>query len=336
MKKIIVTGGCGFVGHHFIEHMLVNTDWHIIVFDKMTYAANGLDRLRDIKAFDNERVITFTVDFTRPLSTGLFKECGDADVILHMGAETHVDRSISDPGLFVYSNVVGTYNLLEFARVISPEAFIYFSTDEVFGPAPEGVFYKEWDRYNCCNPYAATKAGAEQLTLSYMKTYKLKGFIVNCMNIFGERQHPEKFIPTIIRKVRHGEVITIHGTSDRKKSGSRFYIHARNVAAAIYWLISRFEQREKYNVVGEREFTNLLLAQTIADIMGQPLYYEIVDFHSSRPGHDLRYSLDGSKLEKMGYEIPVSIDKSLEKTVEWTLANDKWLYLQGGDSEINR
>jgi dTDP-glucose 4,6-dehydratase len=324
--KLLITGGCGFVGHHFVEHFLKQTDWDIITFDKLTYAASGLDRVRDINAFDDKRVHFYAVDFTREISEGVIQECGDVDYILHMGAETHVDNSISDPKPFVYSNVVGTFNMLEFARKCpNLKAFVYFSTDEVFGPAPEGVDYKEWDRYNSTNPYSATKAGGEELVLAYMNTYKLPGYITHCMNIFGERQHPEKFIPICIRKIDKGETVTIHGTPDKQKAGSRFYIHARNVANASHFLLDNFEQREKYNIVGEKELSNLELAQRIADAMGKELKYEIVDFHSSRPGHDLRYSLNGEKMRSIGWETPMTIDETIKSVVEWTLKNRKWL-----------
>ena len=325
--KVLITGGCGFVGHHVVEHFLKTTDWDIITFDKLTYAASGLDRVRDISAFDDERVSFFTVDFTREISEGVVQETNDVDYILHLGAETHVDNSIEDPKPFVYSNVVGTYNMLEFARLCKNlKAFVYFSTDEVFGPAPEGVAYKEWDRYDCTNPYSATKAGGEELVLAYMNTYGLKGFITHCMNIFGERQHPEKFIPKCIRKIEAGETITIHGTADGKQSGSRFYIHARNVANAVHFLLDKFEQREKYNIVGEMEISNLDLAKMVADAMGHnSLKYEIVDFHSSRPGHDLRYALDGGKMESIGWKVPMTIYESLKSTVQWTLRNRKWM-----------
>jgi len=324
--KILLTGGCGFVGSHFIEHWLKNTDWDIVTFDKLTYAARGFDRVRDIKAFDDKRVTFFTLDFTREISEGIIRECKDVDYILHLGAETHVDNSIKNPKEFVYSNFVGTFNILEFARRCSNlKAFVYFSTDEVFGPAPEGVDYKEWDRYNSTNPYSATKAGGEELVLAYMNTFKLPGYISHCMNIFGERQHPEKFIPTCIRLIERGEKVIIHGTPDKKKSGSRFYIHARNVANATHFLLDNFEQRDKYNIVGEKELSNLELAQKIADAMGKKLNYEIVDFHSSRPGHDLRYSLDGRKMRKMGWDIPMTIDETIKSVVKWTLENRKWL-----------
>jgi dTDP-glucose 4,6-dehydratase len=323
--KVLITGGCGFVGHHIIEHFLKNTDWDIITFDKLTYAASGLDRVRDISAFDDKRVIFYAVDFTREISEGVIQECSDVDYILHLGAETHVDNSITNPKVFVYSNVVGTFNMLEFARkCIDLKAFVYFSTDEVFGPA-YGKDYKEWDRYNSTNPYSATKAGGEELVLAYMNTYGLKGFITHCMNIFGERQHPEKYIPKCIRLIEKGDVVTVHGTPDRKQSGSRFYIHARNVANAVHFLLDKFEQRDKYNIVGEMEITNLDLAQMVADAMGKELKYEIVDFHSSRPGHDLRYALDGRKMAKMGWEVPMTIHETVKSVVQWTLRNRKWM-----------
>lgn len=327
--KIMITGGCGFAGHHFVEHFLKNTDWEVIIIDKLTYAASGLDRVRDIEVFDGKRVKFFAYDVTNPLSAGIHKESSCVDYILHLCAETHVDNSIKNPAPFVYSNVIGTMNMLDFAKGCDNlKAFVYFSTDEVFGPAAKGVEYKEWDRYNCTNPYSASKAGGEELTLAYMNTYGLPGFITHTMNMFGERQHPEKFIPLCIRKILRNETILIHGTADGKQSGSRFYIHVRNVAGATHWLLNNFKQRDKYNIVGEKELTNLELAQKIADILEKPLSYKIVDFHSSRPGHDLRYALDGSKLKNMGYDLPITIEKSLKKTVEWTLdpKNKKWLY----------
>jgi len=220
--------------------------------------------------------------------------------------------------------------MLDYAKQIDwLEGFNYFSTDEVFGPAPEGVNYKEWDRYDSSNPYAATKAGGEELCLAYANTYNMPIFITHGMNCFGERQHPEKFIPLIIRSVLNGDEITIHADRTATVPGSRFYIHCRNVASALHFLLSRFEDRDKYNIVGEKEVTNLELAQLIADIMGLPLRYKLVDFHSSRPGHDLRYALDGTKMKILGWELPVDFEDSLEKTVKWTLEeeNIKWLYV---------
>jgi dTDP-glucose 4,6-dehydratase len=325
MKKLLITGGCGFVGHHVIEHFLKATKWQIITFDKLTYAASGLDRVRDIQAYDSKRVAFYSLDFSVPISHGVLRECRDVDYILHLGAETHVDNSIVDCMPFVYSNVLGTANMLEFARLCQRlRAFIYFSTDEVYGPAPPGVAYKEWDRYNCTNPYAATKAAGEELVLAFMNTYGVPGFITHTMNIIGERQHPEKYLPKCIRAVQQGTKLTIHG-SPEGKPGSRFYIHARNVAHALHWLLDKFEQREKYNIVGEREVDNLELAKLVASVMEQPLDYELVDFHSSRPGHDLRYALDGTRMADMGWSVPMAFEDTVASTVRWTLDNPEWL-----------
>ncbi|KYK25670.1 NAD-dependent epimerase [Euryarchaeota archaeon SM23-78] len=328
--KVLITGGCGFIGHHLIEHIIKNTDWHIVVWDKLTYAASGFDRLRDIDCFDNKRIKIFTIDFTSPISEGVKKEVGDLDYILHIGAETHVDRSIECPMPFIMANVVGTAHMLDYARnQPSLRRFVYFSTDEVFGAAPKGVFFKEWDRYNSCNPYAATKAGGEELCLAYSNTYSVPIFITHTMNAFGERQNQEKFIPLTIRKVLLGETVIIHSDSTKTIPGSRSYIHCRNIASALLFLLEKSTLREKYNIVGEKEVNNLELAKFIAQVLGKELKYEMVDFHSSRPGHDLRYSLDGNKLKNMGWQHPKNFEESLTKTIEWYLKykNKRWLRL---------
>lgn len=324
--RILVTGACGFIGHHVVEHILINTDWEIVGIDRLSYAANGFDRLRDAVGYPHKRVNLFAADFTQEFPCGLIKEIGKVDYILHMGAETHVDNSIKCPVDFVFANVVGTMRVLEYARKTNNiKKFVYFSTDEVFGPAPAGVAYKEWDRYNSTNPYSATKAGGEELCLAYSNTYKIPMAITHTMNAFGERQHPEKFIPMIINKVIKGETVTIHSNKEKTQAGSRFYIHCRNIASAILFIIQNSGQRDKYNIVGEREVDNLAMAQFIAKVLDKSLNYEMVDFHSSRPGHDLRYALDGSKLSKLGWNIPKNFEESLTKTINWYIDNPKWL-----------
>jgi dTDP-glucose 4,6-dehydratase len=224
----------------------------------------------------------------------------------------------------VFENVVATCNLLEYARR-GCERFLYFSTDEVFGPAPEGVRYKEWDRYKSGNPYAATKAGGEELAIAFHNTYGVPVVVTHTMNVFGERQHPEKFIPSTIRKVRDGETVTVHADKTRTKAGTRFYIHAAHVANAVRFVLANGTPGDKYNIVGEKEVSNLALAHEIAKSVGKSLNFEMVDFHSSRPGHDLRYALDGSKLAEMGWTPPNTFEKSLSNTVHWTLRNERWL-----------
>ena len=326
MKTVLVTGGCGFIGHHVIEHLLRKTNWNIIVVDKLNYASMGLERLRSFSALSNPRVKVFTTDITTPVTQGLRKELGDVNIVIHMAAESHVDNSISAPREFFHNNVNGTVEMLENAKTLDNlEMFFYFSTDEVYGSAPLDVAYGEWDRHKPTNPYSASKSAAEQICIAYENTYKIPLMSINVMNAFGERQHVEKFIPKTIKNVLEGNLVHIHSYPDKKKAGSRFYIHARNIAEAVLFLLNKGDIGEKYNVVGEREVDNLEMAQLIADTIGKPLNYEMVDFHSDRPGHDLRYSLSGKKMESMGWKIPVGFEESLRKTVEWTVENPEWL-----------
>ena len=327
MTKIIITGGCGFIGHHFVEHIYKNTDWEIIILDKLSYASNGFERLRDTETLNNIRVKVFTNDLINPLPDGIIKEIGtDIDFIVHMAAETHVDNSIKMPKLFIDNNVTSTLNMLEYARTLpNLKKFFYFSTDEVFGPALGDILFKEWDRHKPTNPYSASKSAAEQICIAYENTFKTPLVIVNVMNAFGERQHVEKFIPLCIKKLLNNEKIYIHSYPDKQTSGTRFYIHGRNIAAAVLFLINNGEIGEKYNISGEKEVSNLEMAQLIAKFMNKELDYELIDFHSDRPGHDLRYGLDGSKLFEMGFQLPVNFEESLQNMVKWTLENQKWL-----------
>jgi len=325
-KNTLITGGCGFIGHHVVEHFLRKTDDNIFILDKLNYASFGLERLRSFGALHNERVKVFTVDTSYPLSDGLKRELGDINTIIHMAAESHVDNSIESPRLFFQNNINGTVEMLEYARELDNlENFFYFSTDEVYGYAPDGVDYKEWDRHKPTNPYSAAKSAAENICVAYENTYKIPMMSVNVMNAFGQRQHVEKFIPMTIKNILHGNKVLIHSYPDKQRAGSRFYIHARNIAEAVLFLTKNGETGEKYNVVGEKEVDNLELAQFIADVIGKPLNYEMIDFHSKRPGHDLRYSLCGEKMKSIGWKLPVGFEEALTKTIEWTLENERWL-----------
>ena len=327
MKTILVTGACGFIGHHFIEHVLINTDWNILILDKLTYASYGLKRLKDIEALNNKRVKIYTYDLSHSLSIGLRQELNEINYIVHMAADTHVDNSISDPVPFIKNNVMSTVHLLEFARKLHTlEIFFYFSTDEVYGPALNNKLFKADDRHNPTNPYSASKSAAEQICVAYGNTYKIPIMRINVMNAFGERQHIEKFIPKTIKNILQGKKILIHSYPDKKRSGTRFYIHARNISAGVLFLLKNGKIGESYNLTGEKEISNLEMAQYIAKFMNKPLKYELIDFHSSRPGHDLRYGLDGNKMKNMGWILPLNFKESLKKTVLWTLENDSWLY----------
>ena len=337
-KRVLITGGAGFIAHHTIKHILNHTDWEIVSLDRLDYSGN-LNRISDmmseISEKDKSRLRVVHHDLRAEVNDMLAADLGKFNFILHMAASSHVDRSITDPLTFVYDNVVATCNILNFARKSKNlELFVYFSTDEVFGPAPKGINYKENDRYNSTNPYSATKAGAEELVVAFENTYGLPSLITHTMNVFGERQNPEKYIPMVIKKVRDSEKVTVHANSEKTVAGSRHYIHAEDVADALMFLFnynieslkqdSTGAKCQKFNIVGKDEIDNLQLAQFIAQTQKKELIYEMVDFHSQRPGHDLRYALDGEKMKDMGW-VPKSAYDRLESTIKWTLENDRWL-----------
>ena len=323
-EKILITGAAGFIGHHLVAAVMANTDWEITIIDRLDCSGN-LNRLAESGAAKNPRVKFVYHDLRAPFNDQLCAQIGAHDYIAHLAAGTHVDRSIEDPMSFVMDNVVATCNILDFARKVGVGRFLYFSTDEVFGPAPAGVNYKENDRYNSGNPYAATKAGAEELVVAYANTYGLKAIVTHTMNVIGERQHPEKMVPMCIAKVSAGERVTIHSDKTRSIPGSRFYIHATDVADAVLTLL-KAQALGKFNVVGEMELDNLTLAKIIAESVGKLLFYDLVDFHSQRPGHDLRYALDGSKmLEQFSWKPLAPIAERVHSIVQWTLANKHWL-----------
>jgi dTDP-glucose 4,6-dehydratase len=334
--NILLTGASGFVGSHTLRHFLLNTDWNIVcpvtfrhkgMQDRISLAMSGIDGAK-------ERVKLVKCDISYPISSITKKEIGEIDYVFNVASESHVDRSISEPGPFIVNNVSLICNILDWAKEIGVKKFIHVSTDEVYGPAAPGHDHKEWeDIYLPSNPYSASKAAQESVAFSYWRTYGMPIAITNTMNIIGEMQDPEKFIPMVIKKVLSGEEVTIHGSSDGQ-IGSRFYLHARNQSDALLHISSMDFKTYgesslplKYHVVGEKELSNLEMAELIATILGKKLNYKIVDFHSARPGHDLRYGLDGTKLAESGWKHPISLEDSLSKTVDWYLNNPNWLYV---------
>jgi len=341
-KNVLLTGGAGFIAHHVVDRILRTTDWNIITLDRLDFSGN-LNRLHDVLQDHTpdvrKRVRIVYHDLKAEVSPLIMSQVGKVDIILHLAAGSHVDRSIDYPMEFVMDNVVGTCNILEFARKQPHlERFVYFSTDEVFGPAPADVIYDEYDRYNSGNPYSATKAGGEELAVAYENTYKLPVIITHTMNVFGQRQHPEKYIPMCIRKVRDGQTITVHSDPTRTIPGSRFYIHASDVADGLMFILNDLKDYQhhdsygvkvcpKFNLVGKQEINNLQLAQLIADAQGKELKYDLVDFHSSRPGHDLRYALSGERLRELGWQSKISLTDRIQEVVQWTLGRPDWLDL---------
>ena len=243
MKRALITGGAGFIAHHLISQILKHTDWEVVTLDRLDFSGN-LNRLQDVlqefSPEDRARVRVVFHDLKAAVNPLIAADIGRVDYILHLAAGSHVDRSIEYPMEFVMDNVVATCNILDYARGLDHiERFVYFSTDEVFGPAPNGINYGEYDRYNSTNPYSAAKAGGEELAVAFENTYGLPVYITHTMNVFGQRQHPEKFIPMCIKRVRDGEVITIHSDESKTIPGSRHYIHAEDVSDALLFLLAQ-------------------------------------------------------------------------------------------------
>lgn len=325
--NIIITGGAGFIGHHTVEHLLRKTDWNIIILDKLSYASSGLDKLRSAGILYQERVKIITWDLCHPMSVGIKKEIGEnIDYILHIAAESDVNRSIAEPVSFIQNNINSTLQMLEYARELpSLKLFYMFSTDETRGVPTGDYAFKETDGFCPRNPYSASKASCEMICMAYANTYKIPIVISEMVNAIGERQHVEKYVPKVINTLLKGEELIIHADPTGTIPGTRYYIHARNTADAVLFLLQHGKVNESYNISTNDEIDNLDMAQRIANIVGLPLKYKLVDFHSERMGHDLVYRLDGTKLKQLGWKPPINFDISLQKTVEWYLRNLDWL-----------
>jgi dTDP-glucose 4,6-dehydratase len=341
-KKVLLTGAGGFAGSHCLEHLLVNTDWDVVCTDSFKHKGKT-DRIAEVLAARPEqahRVTVVTHDLTAPFSTQIREKIGRCDYILAYASESHVNRSITDPVPFVMNNVAVILNTLEYARMARPEAFLMVSTDEVYGPILDNIPFKEWDRIIPSNPYSGSKAAQEAIAISYWRTYNVPVVIVNSMNVIGERQDPEKYVPLVINKCLKGEELTIHGSPDN--IGSRHYMHARNLADAILFILRkqspapyhqyipayvvRSEDRpDRYNIAPPDRVDNLTLAKMIAGYIGVDIPYKFEDFPDQRPGHDAHYGLDSTKLFDLGWKQPVDFEASLKKTVEWYLKNPQWL-----------
>ena len=333
-----------FAGHHCLEHLLTTTDWDIAATDSFRHRGKT-DRIREVlagaRAADRHRVTVVTHDLTAPFSAQAAMRItggGQLDYVIAMASESHVDRSITAPVPFVANNVAVILNTLELARQLKPRAVVVISTDEVYGPETGGIPHPEWSVILPSNPYSGSKAAQEAIAISYWRTYGVPVVIVNCMNLIGERQDIEKMVPRTIRAVLAGDRVTIHGRPG--DIGTRHYLHARNLADGIVFLLGRVpamfpahaapgapaaDRPDRYNIASADRIDNLTLAHMIADAAGRQLSYRLEDFHSARPGHDPHYGLDPGKITVLGWKPPVPFAESLERTVRWSMAHREWL-----------
>lgn len=329
MTTALITGGTGFAGHHLVEHLLHHTDWNIHIIDGLTYAGR-FDRLTNINGYNPDRVKITWHDLRAPIPDHI----PHPTHILHLAAESHVDRSITNPHQVIHNNVMATTNLLEWSRTNRHlYHFIQISTDEVYGAAQPNERHTEWSPIVPSNPYSASKAAQEAIAIAYWRTFGTPLTITNTMNLFGERQHPEKFIPKTIKAILNDQPVELHGKFGNWST--RHWLHARNHADALLWLIHHkpptvySSHREtprpnRWNVAGEEQDVHQI-AQFIAAQLNRNLISKPVDYHQTRPGHDHRYALDDTKLRLAGWTPPLSLLESLNQTINWTLNNQGWL-----------
>lgn len=333
-KRVLLTGASGFFGSHLLRHLLMNTDWEIVCIVSWKHKGTP-ERLEGaLKDQDGDRVTIVRHDLEALFTEHTKKRIGNIDYILNIASNSHVDRSITNPAEFALGNFQSVLTMLELAREIKPKLFLQFSTDEVYGPAPKGINFKEGSPMRPSNPYSGSKAAQENMAFSYWRTFGVPVIITNTMNLIGQTQDTEKFPALCVRKIYNGDEVTIHGTPD--DIGSRFYIHARNAADAVLYIINKLPPAHyvedlvlapsQYNIVGETELNNLELAQMTARLMGKELKYKFEDFHKTRPGHDRRYALSGEKLKNLGWKPPEGFEESWKRSIDWTLEHkNEWL-----------
>jgi len=331
MKKILVTGGAGFIGPHVIRHFVLKyPDYMIYNLDKLTYAGN-LENLSDIDKKSNYGFIKGDITDADFISD-LFKK-HKFDAVIHLAAESHVDRSISSPMDFIFTNIVGTANLLNAARTIwdgdySGKLFYHVSTDEVYGSLGESGLFLEDTPYDPKSPYSASKASSDHLVRAYHNTYKIPVVISNCSNNYGPNQFPEKLLPLAINNINNMKTIPVYG----KGENIRDWLYVVDHASAIDVIFHNSKIGETYNIGGNNEWKNIDLIHLLCKIMDEKLKREpgtsasLIRFVSDRAGHDLRYAIDSSKLQNdLGWAPSLQFEEGLEKTVDWYLENQDWM-----------
>jgi dTDP-glucose 4,6-dehydratase len=339
-KTILITGGAGFIGSHVVRKFVTAyPDYQIINIDKLTYAGN-LENLKDIEGKKN---YTFEkIDIVDPVAVTSLFERYKADGVIHLAAESHVDRSIASPMEFIQTNIIGTVNLLNACREqwknsSEKKRFYHISTDEVYGSADDGSFFTEASSYDPRSPYSASKASSDHLVRAYHNTYKIPVVLSNCSNNYGPNQFPEKLIPLVIHNIKNNINIPVYGKGDNIRDWLFVLDHAR----AIDLIFHKGRPGETYNIGGNNEWKNIDLIRLLCLIMDKKLGRKegtsarLITFVRDRAGHDLRYAIDSGKLQQeLGWRPSVSFEQGLEKTVDWYLSNEAWInHITSGEYE---
>lgn len=335
MKTILITGGAGFIGSHLVRHMLNNySEYRIVNLDKLTYAGN-LENLRDIQGSPNYTFVKADIcDFEEMRSVMRDYEI---DAVIHLAAESHVDRSIKDPFSFARTNVMGTLSLLQASLLFWKERngsfennlFYHVSTDEVYGSLEqEGTFFTEETSYDPHSPYSASKASSDHFVRAYRDTYGLPVVISNCSNNYGSYQFPEKLIPLFINNIKNNKPLPVYG----KGENVRDWLFVEDHASAIDLIFHRGKRGDTYNIGGFNEWKNIDLIKVLISVTDRLLGREpgssdsLITYVKDRAGHDLRYAIDSSKLHKeLGWSPSLQFEEGIEKTVKWYLENQEWM-----------